>query len=49
MPPALTALLSQAAWDGLQGCSLWLHDGGQPQVHAALPTGAAFAALFHPC
>ena len=49
VPPALTALLSQAAWDGLQGCSLWLHDGGQPQVHAALPTGAAFAALFHPC
>jgi type VI secretion system protein ImpM len=48
VPQALTALLSQAAWDGLQGCSLWLHDGGQPQVHAALPTGAAFAALFHP-
>lgn len=48
VPTPLAALLSQAAWDGLQGCSLWLHDGGQPQVHAALPTGAAFAALFHP-
>ncbi|KQW49984.1 MULTISPECIES: type VI secretion system-associated protein TagF [unclassified Roseateles] len=48
LPPALTALLSQAAWDGLQGCSLWLHAGGGPTVQPALPTGAAFAALFKP-
>ena len=48
VPAPLAALLSQAAWDGLQGCSLWLHDGHRPRVHPALPTGAAFAALFQP-
>ena len=48
MPPALAALLSQAAWESLQGCSLWLHDGIAPQVQAALPRGPAFAALFRP-
>ncbi|WP_457322769.1 type VI secretion system-associated protein TagF [Roseateles sp. P5_E11] len=48
LPPALAALLSQAAWDGLQGCSLWLHAGGGPSVQPALPQGAAFAALFRP-
>lgn len=48
VPAALTALLSQAAWDGLQGCSLWLHDGVNPSVQPALPSGAAFAALFRP-
>ena len=48
VPAPLAALLSQAAWDGLQGCSLWLHDGERPRVHPALPTGAAFAALFQP-
>jgi len=48
MPAALSALLSQAAWDGLQGCSLWLHDGIGPRVLPALPRGAAFAALFRP-
>lgn len=48
VPAPLAALLSQAAWDGLQGCSLWLHDGCAPRVHPALPTGAAFAALFKP-
>jgi type VI secretion system protein ImpM len=48
VPPALTALLAQAAWDGLQGCSLWMHAGTAPRVHPALPRGAAFAALFQP-
>ncbi|KQV59230.1 hypothetical protein ASC95_28385 [Pelomonas sp. Root1217] len=48
LPPALANLLSQAAWDGLQGCSLWLHAGGGPSVQPALPQGAAFAALFRP-
>jgi type VI secretion system protein ImpM len=48
VPPALTALLSQAAWDGLQGCSLWLQAAGAPTVHSALPRGAGFAALFRP-
>ena len=48
LPPALASLLSQAAWDGLQGCSLWLHAGGSPSVQPALPQGAAFAALFRP-
>ena len=48
VPTALTALLSQAAWDGLQGCSLWLHAGAGPSVQPALPRGAAFAALFRP-
>ena len=48
LPAALAALLSQAAWDGLQGCSLWLHEGIGPAVHPALPQGAAFAALFRP-
>ncbi|MGQ3054655.1 MAG: type VI secretion system-associated protein TagF [Roseateles sp.] len=49
LPPGLTALLSQAAWDGLQGCSLWLQAGGSgPTVQPALPTGAAFATLFKP-
>ncbi|MGM9485102.1 type VI secretion system-associated protein TagF [Roseateles sp. NT4] len=48
LPPALAALLSQAAWDGLQGCSLWLHAGAGPTVQPALPQGAAFAALFRP-
>lgn len=48
LPTPLAALLSQAAWDGLQGCSLWLHDGMGPSVHPALPQGAAFAALFRP-
>ena len=47
-PAALAALLSQAAWDGLQGCSLWLHDGTDPSVQPALPSGAAFATLFRP-
>lgn len=48
MPAALNTLLSQVAWDGLQGCSLWLHDGTHPSVQPALPRGAAFAALFRP-
>jgi type VI secretion system protein ImpM len=48
VPAALSALLAQAAWDGLQGCSLWLHAGAAPSVHPALPRGAAFAALFRP-
>ncbi len=48
VPAPLTALLSQAAWDGLQGCSLWLHAGTAPTVHPALPQGAAFATLFRP-
>jgi type VI secretion system protein ImpM len=48
VPAALSALLAQAAWDGLQGCSLWLHAGVNPSVHPALPRGAAFAALFRP-
>lgn len=48
LPPALATLLSQAAWDGLQGCSLWLHAGAGPTVQPALPQGAAFAALFKP-
>lgn len=48
LPPALAGLLSQAAWDGLQGCSLWLHAGAGPTVQPALPRGAAFAALFKP-
>ena len=48
VPPALASLLSQAAWDGLQGCSLWLHAGAGPTVQPALPQGAAFAALFRP-
>lgn len=48
VPAALAGLLSQAAWDGLQGCSLWLHDGTGPSVQPALPQGAAFAALFKP-
>lgn len=48
VPAALTALLSQAAWDGLQGCSLWMHAGAGPCVQPALPRGAAFAALFRP-
>jgi len=48
VPTALTALLSQAAWDGLQGCSLWMHAGTGPSVQPALPRGAAFAALFRP-
>lgn len=48
LPPALASLLSQAAWDGLQGCSLWLHAGAGPTVQPALPQGAAFAALFRP-
>lgn len=48
VPAALNALLSQAAWDGLQGCSLWLHEGGAPSVQPGLPHGAAFAALFKP-
>ena len=48
LPPALASLLSQAAWDGLQGCSLWLHAGAGPTVQPALPRGAAFAALFKP-
>ncbi len=47
-PAALTALLSQAAWDGLQGCSLWMHAGAGPTVQPALPRGAAFATLFRP-
>ncbi|MFG6413056.1 type VI secretion system-associated protein TagF [Roseateles sp. DC23W] len=48
VPAALSDLLAQAAWDGLQGCSLWLHAGADPSVHPALPRGAAFAALFRP-
>lgn len=48
VPAALSALLAQAAWDGLHGCSLWLHAGAGPSVHPALPRGAAFAALFRP-
>jgi len=48
LPPALASLLSQAAWDGLQGCSLWLHAGAGPSVQPSLPRGAAFAALFRP-
>ncbi|RYG38764.1 MAG: type VI secretion system-associated protein TagF [Burkholderiales bacterium] len=48
LPPALTALLGQAAWDGLHGCSLWLHAATGPTVQPALPQGAAFAALFRP-
>lgn len=48
VPAALAGLLSQAAWDGLQGCSLWLHDGTGPSVQPALPQGTAFAALFRP-
>lgn len=48
VPAALAGLLSQAAWDGLQGCSLWLHDSTDPSVQPALPSGAAFAALFRP-
>lgn len=48
VPAALAALLSQAAWDGLQGCSLWLHDSAGPSVQPALPSGPAFAALFRP-
>lgn len=48
VPAPLASLLSQAAWDGLQGCSLWLNDGSAPSVQAALPTGTAFAALFRP-
>lgn len=48
VPAPLASLLSQAAWDGLQGCSLWLNDGATPSVQAALPTGPAFAALFKP-
>jgi len=48
MPAPLASLLSQAAWDGLQGCSLWLNTGAPPSVQPALPRGAAFAALFRP-
>ncbi|MCE4538120.1 type VI secretion system-associated protein TagF [Pelomonas sp. P7] len=48
VPAALTALLGQAAWDGLQGCSLWMHAASGPSVQPALPRGAAFAALFRP-
>jgi type VI secretion system protein ImpM len=48
VPAALTTLISQAAWDGLQGCSVWLHAGTDPCVQPALPQGAAFAALFRP-
>jgi len=48
VPPALSALLSQAAWDGLRGCSLWLKADAAPLVHSALPQGAAFAVLFQP-
>ena len=48
LPPALAGLLGQAAWDGLQGCSLWLHGGGAPSVQPALPQGTAFADLFRP-
>ena len=48
LPAPLASLLSHAAWDALHGCSLWLHDGAPPQVQAALPRGAAFAALFRP-
>jgi type VI secretion system protein ImpM len=48
LPPALASLLSQAAWDGLQGCSLWLQAGTGPNVQPSLPRGAAFAALFRP-
>lgn len=48
VPAALTTLLSHAAWDGLQGCSLWMHNGANPSVQPALPQGAAFAALFRP-
>lgn len=48
VPAALSALLAQAAWDRLQGCSLWLHASAAPSVHPALPRGPAFAALFRP-
>jgi type VI secretion system protein ImpM len=48
LPPALSGLLSQTVWDAMHGCSLWLHEGASPSVQAALPTGAAFAALFTP-
>ena len=48
VPTALANLLSRAAWDGLQGCSLWMHAGSGPSVQPALPRGAAFAALFRP-
>lgn len=44
----LAGLIAQAAWDGLHGCSLWLHDGSTACVHPALPQGPAFAALFKP-
>jgi type VI secretion system protein ImpM len=48
LPAPLATLISQAAWDGLQGCSLWAHGGAGPSVQPALPQGAAFAALFRP-
>jgi type VI secretion system protein ImpM len=46
--PGLDALCSQAAWAGLQGCSLWLGPGvqAQPLQVPGLPSGPSFAWLF---